>query len=336
MDGPIANLSGQAFPLERRKQINTLLIFNEKVSEVKPNHEYRVDFVAGGNNLAMIINLPVEFPVQKPSIRIQPTASPPGSSLSHPWLDVSGNVIGAPGLNSYSSHSDLGRVVQAIKRSLERDPPVVQLKQVNPSYQVQNSIFPVGRSQNPIPNLNLRYGPRQQAPVIAEVADLSLDDLKELETDEKAVLNFVKALKNPTMDSMNSSCQGLRKSVEKTMEKNRVLAEEIKSKEETLTLGIENRDKLKEDVSSLESRVMEVRSKNTFSSIEEELKGQCSKLEDESEVVADEFLNGKLSMEEFLNSYLSVRSSHHQVKAKLDDVANTNRHLRTFEMMNHR
>ena len=48
--------------LDRRKQINTLLIFNENVSEVSPNLRYRVDFTAGSDALVMIIDLPPKFP----------------------------------------------------------------------------------------------------------------------------------------------------------------------------------------------------------------------------------------------------------------------------------
>ena len=113
--GGLGNLA-----LDRRKQINTLLIFNENVTELVPNAQYRMDFTGGGTcgPLTMFIQLPLNFPKEKPSIRIEPLG------LHHSWLDRSGNVIGSPGLNKFSAHSDLGRVVQVIKREFELNPPI--------------------------------------------------------------------------------------------------------------------------------------------------------------------------------------------------------------------
>ena len=114
--GGVGNLA-----LDRRKQINTLLIFNENVTELVPNMQYRVDFTGGGSSgpLTMLINLPPGFPKDKPTIRIEPLG------LQHSWIDIrSGNVIGSPGLNNFSAHSDLGRVVQVIKREFELKPPI--------------------------------------------------------------------------------------------------------------------------------------------------------------------------------------------------------------------
>merc|ERR1719414_2047413 len=114
--GPGGNLA-----LDRRKQINTLLIFNENVTELVPNVQYRMDFTGGGSSgpLTMLIHLPPAFPKEKPSVKIEPLG------LHHPWIDIgSGNVIGSPGLNNFSAHSDLGRVVQVIKREFELKPPI--------------------------------------------------------------------------------------------------------------------------------------------------------------------------------------------------------------------
>ena len=71
----------RSLALDRRKQINTLLIFNDNVSEVSPNQRYRVDFQAGVTPLVMIIDLPPKFPAHgaRPSIRVEP-ASPPAAA----------------------------------------------------------------------------------------------------------------------------------------------------------------------------------------------------------------------------------------------------------------
>ena len=103
--------------LSRRKQINTLMIFNENVSEVEVDSKYRIDFSIRNRPVSLDIYLPGGFPKDRPVIRLQD----PLKTFSHPWLDPEGNVVGAPGLLNHSVHSDLGRVAQAIKREFERN-----------------------------------------------------------------------------------------------------------------------------------------------------------------------------------------------------------------------
>ena len=103
--------------LSRRKQINTLMIFNENVSEVESDSKYRIDFTIKNQPVSLDIFLPGGFPKDRPVVKLED----PLKSISHPWLDPQGNVVGAPGLLNHSVHSDLGRVVQAIKREFERN-----------------------------------------------------------------------------------------------------------------------------------------------------------------------------------------------------------------------
>lgn len=119
----------------KRKQINTLRsvmkeilgilsfsndsfsfrIFNENVSEIQPDVQYSVEFdLSSGQRATLLVFLPPGFPRERPVIRLKQT------ELHHPWLDANGTVVGAPGLINYTVHSDLGRVVQAIKRELEK------------------------------------------------------------------------------------------------------------------------------------------------------------------------------------------------------------------------
>lgn len=53
--------------------------------------EYKVDFVSGNNQLAIIVLLSPEFPLEKPVLKVLP-------ALNHPWVEESGEITGAPGL----------------------------------------------------------------------------------------------------------------------------------------------------------------------------------------------------------------------------------------------
>ena len=52
--------------------------------------------------------------------------------------------------------------------------------------------------------------------------------------------------------------------------------------------------------------------------------------EESSEVCAEDYLSGKLTTDQFLSEYVKLRSRHHQTKAKMEDVAQTNRQLQQF------
>ncbi|CAH1642245.1 unnamed protein product [Spodoptera littoralis] len=101
----------------RKRQIDTLKIFNDHVTEVNENSEYRVEFVADGKNMSLLVILGPDFPNEKPSIFVNPP-------IPHPWIGENSNkVVGAPGLVNYTLHSDLGRVVQAIIREFQKSMP---------------------------------------------------------------------------------------------------------------------------------------------------------------------------------------------------------------------
>lgn len=101
----------------RKRQIDTLKVFNDNVLELSENSEYRVEFLVHGKNMSLSVVLGPDFPNEKPSIFINPP-------IMHPWIGENSNqVIGAPGLLNYTLHSDLGRVVQAIIREFQKSIP---------------------------------------------------------------------------------------------------------------------------------------------------------------------------------------------------------------------
>ena len=117
--------------MAKRKQINTLKIFNDNVTEIRQEQEYRIFFSSdSGDRLVMVIFLPETFPLNsRPVIKIFFSGHKDQNvdfetKMTHPWLDINScSVIGSPGLNTFGVHSELGRVVQAIKREFEKNPP---------------------------------------------------------------------------------------------------------------------------------------------------------------------------------------------------------------------
>ncbi|KAF3420290.1 hypothetical protein E2986_10269 [Frieseomelitta varia] len=110
--------------VKRKRQIDTLKIFNDNVVELREDVEYQVQFDAGERRMAIMVSLSPEFPLEKPALRV----SPP---VNHPWCNEHSEITCAPGLLNFTVHSDLGRVVQAIIREFSKNPPQL-LEEVSP------------------------------------------------------------------------------------------------------------------------------------------------------------------------------------------------------------
>lgn len=70
----------------RKRQIDTLKIFNDNVTEIKENSEYRLDFAANGKNMSLNVILSPEFPNEMPCIFVNPV-------IPHPWLAENSNQV---------------------------------------------------------------------------------------------------------------------------------------------------------------------------------------------------------------------------------------------------
>ncbi|XP_003401740.1 vacuolar protein sorting-associated protein 37A isoform X2 [Bombus terrestris] len=110
--------------VKRKRQIDTLKIFNDNVVELREDVEYQVQFNAGERRMAIMVSLSPEFPLEKPVLRV----SPP---IKHPWCNEHNEITSAPGLLNFTVHSDLGRVVQAIIREFSKNPPQL-LEEISP------------------------------------------------------------------------------------------------------------------------------------------------------------------------------------------------------------
>lgn len=71
---------------QRKRQIDTLKIFNDNVTEISENTEYRVEFSCDGRNFSLNVVLNPEFPNEKPNIFVNPV-------FPHPWLAENSNQV---------------------------------------------------------------------------------------------------------------------------------------------------------------------------------------------------------------------------------------------------
>ena len=320
--------------LARRKQINTLRIFNENVIETRQDVEFQMSFdVTGPLTLVMLILLQRDFPAgARPTIRVIPKDGP-NAALQHPWINEANEVVGSPGLNSFrSSMTDLGRVVQAIKREFEKNPPVVLADSATASSRLthraatkQKSLSPPESSiKSMLPPTELTLTASRSIP---EIEELSQEQLEELKKDPVAFGVFYRKLEVATMTTLDGHAGHLKKEIQSLLDSSndcnsgRSLTEELEDKKQLFlerkqefhSICQTSRDKVELLKSTMETL-------DTFKLCDNlSIASQTDELE--SDKCAEAFLAGDMPLDDFLADYVNIRTRHHIRKSKVERFA---------------
>lgn len=338
--------------MARRKQINTLKIFNDNVTEIRQEQEYRIFFSSdSGDRLVMVIFLPETFPLNtRPIIKIffsghggddHQNNVDFDTKVTHPWLDInSSSVIGSPGLNTFGVHSELGRVVQAIKREFEKNPPrkmfMAELeaningdrnisKQMSSSVccsknngvigETTSSSVALNNSKMPTCNSVMIYQKKHQ--FSKEVNELNKKDLKELLEEPVVFKHFYKKLDISELKSMDETANGLNESIKECLATNHELSDQLHEKKNRNISKASDLEAIQAKCSQTAKILRDTTSGSlTRSAICDKLNIASHKDEQESEKFAEEFLSGNLSLDDFLTSYVSARKNYHLCKTK--------------------
>ncbi|KDR10569.1 vacuolar protein sorting-associated protein 37A isoform X2 [Zootermopsis nevadensis] len=296
--------------VNRKRQIDTLKIFNDHVTEIQEDVEYRVEFSAGGHGMTIQVSLPPEFPLEKPVLKVSP-------QIDHPWVNEQCKVVSAPGLLNFTVHSDLGRVVQAIIREFERRPPPLVGDAgggTSTTHHTGQESCTSGRTSPPY--MMLAFAQQQQQRVLSfpELLDLSAAELEHLSQSEDRLDEFIDKL--PPVLKLNNA-------VEDMISKNEELAKENLTKEpqlEKLRYGVQDKLEalaiLKDSYESLSQEYQRLSDKYAPSSIKESLRLAALHSDEESEQIAEQFLSGKISVEQFVSMYLQKRTLSQTRKTK--------------------
>jgi len=279
--------------LSRQRQINTLKVFNENVEELIEGSEYKVQFMSHSLPLALIVRLPPDFPDSPPLI----FCSPP---VLHPWV-TGGRVSSAPGLVNFTPHSDLGMVVTAIRRELEK----VQLS-------VQPNMTP----------LNAEYQPQSTSSdlVRSKLADLDKDELQDILDNEGALDKFIEELSYPPLESINDNIKSMEENIKATAEKNIDLQNQIESYRDSLLCKVEEYHTKKSELEGVLAQLDEFKHRVDGGVLADKLLRLSVSNEEESDRVADKFLSKELPVDQFLQDYIKIRQDCHVQKIKADKV----------------
>uniref|UniRef100_A0A0B6ZEB2 VPS37 C-terminal domain-containing protein n=1 Tax=Arion vulgaris TaxID=1028688 RepID=A0A0B6ZEB2_9EUPU len=339
--GPSAtNLQAQ-----KSKQIDSLRRVG--AIEIIRDVEYRVIFQQGSINLTIIINLSAHFPSEKPALTVQP-------AVSHPWVDAQMKIVGCANINNFSMHSDLGQAVQAVLEEFKKLPPVVVPQHYilgfnNPtigsavvppqapmsSYSGQPS-YPFPGSQPhvippPLPprrppisgaagevgSESLAMGSFSVPNILSEfpkLKDMKLYELQDLMEDEDKISEIVQKVPDlvkfvQKRESLSSECVQLART-------NLSKKPEIESLKQSVIEKNAELETLQAEFENHCERHMTLSDQYHPSHIQTNLKVAVMEADEESERVAEKFLEKELDIDEFMRSFMEKRTLCHLRRAK--------------------
>lgn len=376
--------------VKRKRQIDTLKIFNDNVVELREDVEYQVEFESGDMRMAIMVSLSPEFPLEKPVLRV----SPP---VNHSWCNEHSEITSAPGLLNFTVHSDLGRVVQAIIREFSKNPP--QLKddlslasnishreltdRASPSYSLRaysdhpstsynsyyNSQYPQFSSPvtnkttsysynyidtsntmncpsppqftndtrttgyiSPLRNshyINSNYAVRnisgQSSAAVShefpELNNYSNDELRKLADDDDDEKLDIFIDEHSQLKQVNLAIDEAIDNVEKIASNNLAKETELKLLQDDVSAKVQTVSVLKARYDTLIQQYNKLSEVFAPDHIKECLKNAADESHEKSEEIAEDFLNGKIDVDNFLNKYVERRKLGQERRTKEEKLA---------------
>ena len=282
--------------LSRQRQITTLKVYNETVEETIDNTEYRVRLKCQTLQLALIVRLPPEFPDLPPVV----LCSPP---LLHPWVSTGGRITGSPGLNNFTTHSDLGMVVAAIRRELEKSSATLQ-----PGSSSQQQL------QHP------QASNSSSDPIVKKLSELDKEELQDILDKDGAMDKFLSDLSYPPLDTMVDNISSMEENIKATAQNNILLQGQIETYRDSLLNKVQDYHEKKAEMEDHYSKLCEMKQQVSGNVLADKLVRMSVNNEEESDKIADKFLSSELSVEGFLQDYIKIRKECHLQKLKADKI----------------
>ncbi|XP_068621991.1 vacuolar protein sorting-associated protein 37A [Battus philenor] len=279
----------------RRRQIDTLKIFNANVTEIKENAEYKVEFSVEGRNMTLNIVLGPDFPSEKPAIFVNPV-------FAHPWIAENTNqVVGAPGLINFTLHSDLGRVVQAIIREFQRTVPNVTSHE--------------DKSTDTSPQSHVS----SQSLMFPELSELSIEELQEILENPDLQDKFLET--NPQLVELDLETEELMSSIEEIAQDNIAKQQLLDDMKTEVIERISSIVQMKMNYEELNKKHQKLSEMYDPHRIRDCLKEAALKADEDAEVIAEQFLLGNIPVETFIAKFAEQRALGQARRAREERLA---------------
>lgn len=314
----------------RAKQIEQLRYSDSSVSEIQRDVEYRVLIK---DTLMLYIYLPPHFPQDKPVFKLVPPAS-------HPWVDDNMLVTGCYSLNTFVVHSNLGKVVKEVVEEFRRNPPV--LLPTSSTASTSSNHRPSSTVQRPLQsysqpfssstiqseeNIGAASDVSDTSSLMPELKDLTVDEMKSLLADDDKLQQLLAS----RVDEVNDVQQKVVLFLEKFASENIARKTLLDEKKSVVLKKYEQLNDLQVQFESSLQRQDDLHAKFDLNLTADNLKVAALQAEEHAEAIAEQFLSGQITVEEFNEKYMAARKLCHLRRAKEDKLSqNIRQHSRTF------
>lgn len=152
---------------------------------------------------------------------------------------------------------------------------------------------------------------------------MSEKELKELRENEVAARAFVRSLPNPMVKRLEKEASDRRERITTLLKEHETAAEALETQRQSLIEALQSVHGKREKVAELSAEVERKRERVSVPALCDLLRKTSLEKEDESDAIAESFLAGDKSLDDFLKEYLASRSAMHLKKAKLDKLRTT-------------
>ena len=327
---------------QRIKQVTSVRSHFPGIVEVDKDSEYQLRFsTPHGTEHTLYLQLSPNFPNERPTVKIFPP-------LDHPCFNKNNDVVGFKPLNDFTMHQDLGKVLENLVRELSSYKPTSVPKEIDSySYSPLPSLsFPansISSYTTPITMTLHKLSPVETPKFAKEeerhrwvnyeaIESLELDQLRELNSasDDGKLLAYV------DFEGFQAEREG---------ERVRLIQENLELAQENLEIKpalLREREglRLKEGrVSDLlaeyrateeqQSRLSEFSEFRVMTTLDHLAKEDNT----HADSLAEEFLSGKLGLQQFLGGYIQKRESscvRHAKQCKLHRILSDYRNVQLF------
>eukprot|EP00298_Acanthocystis_sp_HF-20_P022849 c31061_g1_i1.p1 GENE.c31061_g1_i1~~c31061_g1_i1.p1 ORF type:complete len:343 (+),score=149.43 c31061_g1_i1:55-1083(+) len=334
------SLTARTKNTQKREQIHQFLSDHPSTGVVTTEQEYSL--LDPTTKLKMLIFLPPEFPQLPPSVRVL-------HDVTHPLLNARGEVVGDRGLQQWNAQSSLSQVITNILLQFKTTPPQkVRLRA--PSTPVSN---PNSNSNSPSPtnsSINSVSSPNQALNQLTTNPPTNQSVINQFEAQPHKVtatyerpkeFDELRLKSKEELESLATNEESFKDwfgGISEVQNKTQFLAEQMQRNAELASMTLSK----EKEYTQLQSEVAELRKtyqeqKTLFDqmyaqqaqtankllnpqSLAQELQTAVNEAEKESEQIAEQLLDGKLTCSEFLKQFKEKRINFHVRTAKREMI----------------
>uniref|UniRef100_A0AAX7STX1 VPS37 C-terminal domain-containing protein n=1 Tax=Astatotilapia calliptera TaxID=8154 RepID=A0AAX7STX1_ASTCA len=316
---PTSKGSGSLPPLnslqqQRQRQIESLKAAHPSLAEIQKDVEYRIPFTVNNSTISVNILLPPQFPQEKPVVSVFPP-------VGHHLVDSNnGTMIKSPLITNFGMHSDLGKVIQSLLDEFWKSPPALMssgfwlifyLYPLKCTYNKSYKLFMFFVSGHTHQIITLTYLPIYP---LFSLSTPSLTQLSDMSENEDVLLKFFVSL--PQLKQVTSDKEELVNSILDMAKKNLQMEPHLEGKRQEMLYKYEQLTQMKSAFETKMQRQHELSESCSLSTLQARLKVAAHQAEEESEETAENFLEGRIDIDEFLNSFMEKRTLCHSRRAK--------------------